>query len=96
MKRIKLMADYECYPLWIGSDGEVGNIGPDFLPISDFLKNELNDWSDEYNKTLILDNPLESGFKTINEEIAFREKGKYLQERLQIELGNDYDVIYQS
>lgn len=96
MKKIKLMADYECYPLWIDSDNEVGNIDPDSLLISDSLKNELNKWSDDYDKTLNSDNPLESGFKTINEEIAFKEKGKYLQEKLQIELGNNYDVIYQS
>ncbi|KES16178.1 hypothetical protein GASC598I20_006050, partial [Gilliamella apicola SCGC AB-598-I20] len=35
MKKIKLMADYECYPLWIDSDNEVGNIDPDSLLISD-------------------------------------------------------------
>ncbi len=35
MKRIKLMADYDCYPLWLDSDDEVGNIDPDVLPISD-------------------------------------------------------------
>lgn len=96
MKKIKLMADYECYPLWIDSENEVGNIDPDSLLISDSLKNELNKWSDDYDKTLNSDNPLESGFKTINEEIAFKEKGKCLQEKLQIELGNNYDVIYQS
>lgn len=96
MKKIKLMADYECYPLWIDSDNEVGNIDPDSLLISDSLKNELNKWSDDYDKTLNSDNPLESGFKTINEEIAFKKKGKCLQEKLQIELGNNYDVIYQS
>ena len=96
MKKIKLMADYECYPLWIDSDNEVGNIDPDSLLNSDSLKNELNKWSDDDDKTLNSDNPLESGFKTINEEIAFKEKGKSLQEKLQIELGNNYDVIYQS
>ncbi|KES16866.1 hypothetical protein GASC598I20_006640, partial [Gilliamella apicola SCGC AB-598-I20] len=56
------------------------NIDPDPLLPSDSLKNELNKWSDDYDKTFNLDNPLESGFKTINEEIAFKEKGKCLQE----------------
>lgn len=95
MKKIKLMADYECYPLWFDSDDEVGNIDPNTLPISDSLKNELNKWSDDYDKTLNLDDPLHSGFKTINDEITFKEKGKILQKKLQAELNNNYEVTYQ-
>ncbi|WP_118988300.1 hypothetical protein [Photorhabdus sp. CRCIA-P01] len=95
MKRIKLMVDYDCYPLWIDSDGEVGNIDPDVLPISDFLKEELNNWSKQYDETLNLDDPLSSRFSTPEEEIVFKEKGQYLREKLQTELGNNYEVVYQ-
>lgn len=38
MKTIKLMADYDCFPLWKSSPGEVGNIDPEDLPISYDLK----------------------------------------------------------
>ncbi|XKM13049.1 hypothetical protein RCS94_08445 [Orbaceae bacterium ac157xtp] len=95
MKKIKLMADHECYPLWFDSDNEVGNINPETLPISNLLKKELNKWSDEYDNTLNMDDPLNSGFTTVDEEISFKEKGQNLRGKLQMELGNDYEVIYQ-
>ncbi|MDF7675808.1 hypothetical protein PT286_03550 [Neisseriaceae bacterium ESL0693] len=95
MKKIKLMADYECYPLWLDFDDEIGNINPNTLPISDSLKNELKNWTDDYDKTLNLDDPLHSGFKTTNDEITFKERGKILQKKLQTELSNSYEVIYQ-
>jgi len=96
MKKIKLMADYQCYPLWVNSSNEVGNIDPDTLPISDFLKKELNDWSEEYDATLDLDDPANSGFKNLEDEVNFKKKGSYLQEELQKELGNDFEITYQS
>jgi hypothetical protein len=95
MKKIKLMADYQCYSLWLNSDDEVGNINPNTLPISNMLKNELNSWSDKYDETLNLDDPLASGFATIEEEMVFKEMGLSLKEKLQMELGDDYEVIYQ-
>lgn len=95
MKKLKLMADYQCYPLWLNSDDEVGNIDPNILPISNILKDELNIWSDKYDETLNLDDPLNSGFVNPEEETAFKEKGKHLRELLQMELGSDYEVIYQ-
>ncbi|NHB62293.1 hypothetical protein [Photorhabdus sp. RW14-46] len=95
MKRIKLMVDYDCYPLWLDSDDEVGNIDPDVLPISDSLKEELNNWSKQYDETLNLDDPLSSGFSTPEAETVFKEKGQYLREKLQTELNNGYEVIYQ-
>jgi len=35
---IKLMADYQCFPLWEASPGKVGNVDPNTLPISEGLK----------------------------------------------------------
>jgi hypothetical protein len=45
MKNIKLMADYQCHPLWNMSPGEYGDINPDDLPISQELKDQLNAWA---------------------------------------------------
>lgn len=95
MKKIKLMADYQCYPLWLNSNDAVGNINPNTLPISNVLKNELNNWSDKYDETLNLDDPLTSGFATPEEEMVFNEMGQSLKEKLQAELGDDYEVTYQ-
>ena len=44
-EKIKLMADYQCFPLWDASqEGGGRNIDPDELPISLSLKARLNLW----------------------------------------------------
>lgn len=95
MKKIKLMADYECYPLWLNAGDEFGDINPDTLPISDHLKAELYLWSDEYNKTLNYNDPSLSGFENVQKEKEFKERGGCLQVKLQEELGEYYEVRYQ-
>lgn len=95
MEKIKLMADYECYPLWHHSGNKIGNINPDTLPISNSLKNELNKWAETFTKTLNSDDPLHSGFATFSEKLVFNEQGRKLQEQLQTELCNSYEVVYQ-
>ncbi|MDI2111774.1 hypothetical protein [Commensalibacter nepenthis] len=88
------MTDYFCYPLWINDDDDSGNIDPDTLPISDALKKELMDWSDEYDGILNMDDPASSGFKSSEDKAAFIQEGYRLYERLQVELGSDYEVEY--
>jgi len=89
MKHIKLMADYECYPLW--DMDVVGNIDPANLSISDSLKDGLICWADDFTKTLDGKN---SGFKDPTQRALFNERGKSLAKRLQLELGGSYQVIY--
>ncbi len=52
-------------------------------------------WSKQYDETLNLDDPLNSGFSTPEAEIVFKEKGQYLREKLQTELNSGYEVVYQ-
>lgn len=95
MKRIKLMADYECFPLWETSPG-TGNIDPDTLPISQNLKNDLNAWAKSYDETLNHSDPLNSGFNTENDEKAFHDKACELSNKLQEELGEDFLIIMET
>lgn len=83
-EKIKLMPDYECWCLWdmVG----VGNINPELLPISDTLKKDLNAWEIEYDSTLNWDDPIESGFATEDELVAFNNEGLRLLKNLQTEL----------
>lgn len=94
MKKIKLMADYQCYPLWDISTGSCGDIDPNTLPISNILKRQLNEWSDIFDSTLNIDEPKKSGFKTEEEEKKFKEKGYYLFKALQNELGGEYEILF--
>ncbi len=91
-KKIKLMADYQCYPLW--DIEKVGNIDPDKLPISIVLKKYLNLWAECYDENLVLEEPRLSGFKNEIEALAFEAQGQFLWRQLQKELGNTYKVFY--
>lgn len=93
MRKIKLMPDYNCFPLWGASADDVGNIDPEELPISTLLKKKLLDWSQKYDATLNLDDPIESGFRSEEEEQAFKSEGQALALLLQKELGADFLVI---
>jgi hypothetical protein len=50
MTTIKVMADYECWPLWNGD-----NLDPDSLPLSTYLREQLAAWAERYDETLLDD-----------------------------------------
>jgi hypothetical protein len=92
MRALKLMADYECWPLWEASPGVVGNMDPEHLPISQNLKDRLFQWADDFDATLDRDDPRQSGFPTAEDEAEFRERGAKLGAELQAELGHAFKV----
>jgi len=94
IRAIKLMADYQCFPLWWGAgEAEVGNIDPRDLGLSDDLVAALGAWAATYDSTLIQDDPARSGFATPAGEQTFRKTGEVLRDRLQAELGAEVEVI---
>jgi hypothetical protein len=96
MKMIKLMADYYSFPLWENSPGEVGNIDPQSLPLSEELKERLDNWSEKYDSILNNEDPTASGFATKENEFNFIREGSELANSLQMELGDSYQVTYYS
>ncbi|WP_347017236.1 hypothetical protein H2788_06390 [Acinetobacter seifertii] len=96
-KLIKLMPDYQCYPLWEYDEfGLVTNLNPKDLPISEILIDKLILWSDMYDETLCLDDPINSGFKSIQDERKFKLLESELLDILKEELNGQYEVIYES
>lgn len=93
-KHIKLMADYDCYPLWSMAPDHVGNINPETLPLSPEIKLRLQQWAKAYDETLNRDDPASSGFKSEDDAVAFEEEGMRLWQRLCQELGPEYEVAY--
>lgn len=93
MKKLKVMADYECFPIWDMSPEKYGDVDPNVLPISDELKQQLFDWSNEYDGTMNHSDPASSGFKSREVEMAFKERGVKLAHQLQKELGPNYKVL---
>lgn len=95
MNRIKLMADYGCYPLWGTTPDNFGDIAPDLLPISIDLQESLQKWATRFEAILNIDDPASSGFKSKLEEDTFINDGHLLAQRLRDELGSEYEIIYQ-
>jgi hypothetical protein len=92
MKTIKLMADYQCHPLWDVSPDNYGDIDPEILPISRTLKGELTKWARTYDATLNMADPAKSGFENKKAEANFKHQGQLLASRLQEELGTDFRI----
>ncbi|MET3213173.1 UNVERIFIED_ORG: hypothetical protein ABIC48_000916 [Burkholderia territorii] len=92
MRTIKLMADYQCFPLWEASPGAVGNIDPKDLPISLLLQQRLIAWAAIFDATLNMNDPASSGFASEQAISDFRKEGEALARQLQDELGAAYVV----
>lgn len=93
MESIKLMADYQCHPIWDMSPGKYRDVDPDELPISEGLKARLKAWAAKYDETLDIDSPADSGFATAELEEEFKEEGRALVSLLKSELGAECKVM---
>jgi len=89
---LRLMADYECYPLW-GSEGGLRNLNPLDLPITGDLATALTEWADEYTATMERTNPRISGFLDVAAAEAWLSAGAELANRLR-QQGVDVDYIH--
>jgi hypothetical protein len=93
--KIKLMADYGCYPLWWASGGLIGNIDPAKLPLSQETINRLYKWAAVYNTTLNWDDPaFLTWFSSPSVEADFDEEAIKLWKQLKKELAPNYEVVY--
>ncbi|MBW4603268.1 MAG: hypothetical protein KME29_27835 [Calothrix sp. FI2-JRJ7] len=93
-RKIQLMADYGCDPLW-WNDEEVGDIDPEDLPLSNDTIERLHRWAYAYDATLNWEDPADSpGFPSLEAKAAFEEEGISLWKQLQKELAPDYEVVY--
>lgn len=61
---IKIMPDYQCFPLWLIGKGTVENISQNELPIPDRHKIRVTNWQIKYNSTLNQEIQLNQGLKT--------------------------------
>lgn len=94
--KIKVMADYNCAPLWRdGSDPDpVGNLRPEDLSIGPALCADLWAWASDYDATLVPHDPIRSGFASDLAEQAFDERGRCLAKRVAAELGERAEVRF--
>jgi hypothetical protein len=91
--KIKLMADYDCSPLWWMSDDKVGQIELDELPLNKETVGRLEKWVEFYGAKLNREDPANSPGFTPEEESAFEREGFSLLEQLQKELAHS-EIVY--
>ena len=94
MKTIKLMPDYQCWPLWWAEKDQVGNIDPKQLPLSISTQQALLRWADTYDKSLNMEDPASSPPWTAEESANFEKEGLRLWRVLRKELKDNYRVLY--
>ena len=93
-KRIKLMAEYSAFPLWIVEPTSPGPIDPKKLPLQQETLAQLTAWSEKYQSQLNLEDPANSNFLQGRELLEFEEEGVRLWLRLREELSPEYEVEY--
>ena len=91
MRKLRLSADYDCWPLWEAGE-EAGNVDPEVLPLSDGLKGRLQVWAEQYDRTLNRLDPASSGFVDRQSQLRFEKEGAVLCQQLQAELGDAFEV----
>ncbi len=94
IKKIKLMPDYHCSPLWLqGTDFD--NLSPNDLPLSQVTLARLDNWAKKYDATLNDEYPPDSGFASLEDEVIFELEGIILWLQLRQELPT-WEVVYYS
>jgi hypothetical protein len=91
-----VLADYECYALWIDDDEGHRNVDPagGEIEISRELVGDLNEWSAEYSAILNHEDPAASGFESLDVEEDFVARGLGLAWRVKHEIGPAWNVQY--
>jgi hypothetical protein len=84
--RIRVLADYDSYPLWVPGD----NIAPETLPITPALAVALDRWADEYTALLNRDDPA----STPAPSAEFVARGRDLAHDLRSQLDTGWTVAY--
>jgi hypothetical protein len=80
-RRVKVMADYDCHPLWTLDEGRYGDFAPETLDLSPELTSDLNAWAEAYTSSLNSDDPANSRW-TDEQHKAHEKAGRPLAVRL--------------
>lgn len=96
-RRLKLMADYQCNPLWEYEEppGDLyTNPDPAELPLSQATIRDLRAWAAWFDTFINLDDPYDSREVLREESAAFDQAGRRLWAVIRRELGPAWVVSY--
>lgn len=92
MPYLRLAAEVECHPTWVGAADVLENVAPEELPISPALAAALNEWGERWDAIYDMDDPASASFSSDAEEQRFMRDGEKLAVRLRSELGAGWTV----
>jgi hypothetical protein len=95
-KKLRLSADYQCWPLWRAGPDEVGEIEPQSLPLKPETIARLEKWAETFDSWMDFDDPTAEKEPSDEEVDAFEQEGLSLWKQLKQELGPGYEVVYNS
>lgn len=96
MRKIRVLLEYRCYPIWIYNEkGEIVlNDLPDELKNEIDIQNLLKDIQDTYD-SLFIDNKVEFSYKGFNSEVEekeFMRKVTKVVQLIESKVGNVYKI----
>lgn len=91
LMRLKVLADYDCWPIWHDGGEKVGPIDPASLAISGELVDAFNRWQAEFDASL---NHADPAASSLADPVRFEHEGRRLARALQQELGPGSRVRY--
>lgn len=80
-KRVKVLADYDCHPLWALDEDNYGDFPPETLGLSEALTADLKAWADAYSASLNREDPT-SNYWTEEQYLAHDAQARPLAVRL--------------
>jgi len=92
--RVRVMAEYQCFPIWRDEPTGVSNVAPAALGLSDRLASQLHLWAHRFDGTLNRADPDSSGFVDSASKDAFYADGLELARQMREELGHTVEVRF--
>jgi len=93
MQQLRVMAEYECHPIWRDETNGTSNIAPDDLALPGDLASRFNEWALTFDETYAVSDPPSSEFADAVSRDQFYERGLALARELGVAIP-DAEVRY--
>lgn len=94
MRKIIIMSEYNCYPLWEAKEDGLINFEAYELGISYELAKKIEDWGEQFELTYNADDPVSSSFKSEDEKKNFIATGNLILKELRSALSRNFEIEY--
>lgn len=92
--RLRVLAEYECWPLWQEVRNGVRNLAPEDLGLPESLASGFHAWARKYEETFDPTYPMNSGFADVASENEFYAQGLELAREMAAMIGDDAEVYF--